>query len=90
MLDVHINAAGVPGAGSGEPGDYARAALLSLGAWAAVLATPELRKEYDPIVQDGRVIEMFDPETRISRIDFGLGWPAKYVRTSRHSHLFSF
>lgn len=51
--------------------------LASLDAWRAVLATPELRKEYDPAVQDGRIVEMFDPETRIAKTDFALGWPAK-------------
>lgn len=84
MLDVYINAADVLDAGNGKPRDHASAALLSLETWAAVLATPELRREYDPIVQDGRIVEMFDPETRIARIDFGLGWPAKYVSTFRH------
>lgn len=59
--------------------DPADAVLLNLQTWSAVLSTPELRREYDPVVQDGRIIEMFDPDTRIARTDFALGWPAKYV-----------
>lgn len=86
VLDVSINAADVFDAGSGKPKDCTTAALLNLETWAAVLATPELRREYDPIVQDGRIIEMFDPETRIARIDFGLGWPAKYVGILHHNY----
>lgn len=65
--------------GSGANLEQPQSALLSLEAWSAVLATPELRSEYDPAVQDGRIIEMFDPETRIARTDFALGWPAKCV-----------
>ena len=72
---------------SSKDGDVLRAVLdISLDgsvpgidSWKAVLATPEMRKEYDPSVQDGRIIEMFDPETRIQKIDFALGWPAKYA-----------
>lgn len=78
MLDVPIPpAAGTFEAGNGATKDPSNAALLSLDTWSAVLATPELRREYDPVVQDGRIIEMFDPETRIARTDFALGWPAK-------------
>lgn len=69
VLDVHIP---TPTAST-----ESSKALLSLDAWKAVLATPELRSEYDPVVQAGRIVEMFDPETRIARTDFALGWPAK-------------
>ncbi len=53
--------------------------LSQLNAWRAVLSTPEMRKEYDPAVQDGQILEMFDAETRIAKLDFALGWPAKWV-----------
>lgn len=53
--------------------------LSQLNAWRAVLSTPEMRKEYDSAVQDGQILEMFDAETRISKLDFALGWPAKWV-----------
>lgn len=75
MLDVPISP--TVDNDSNSPRDPATAALLSLDAWAAVLSTPELRREYDPVVQDGRIIEMFDPDARIARTDFALGWPAK-------------
>jgi hypothetical protein len=68
MLDVEL----APGAS-----DPATGALISLDAWKAILATPELRKEYDPYVQDGKVLELIDSQTRISKTDFVLGWPAK-------------
>lgn len=52
--------------------------LESLGAWKAVLTTPELRKEWDPTVDASHIVETcFDPDTRISKTDFTLGWPAK-------------
>ncbi|KAG8980898.1 hypothetical protein FRB90_007416, partial [Tulasnella sp. 427] len=51
--------------------------LASLDAWKAVLSTPELRKEWDPTVESSSVVETcFDPDTRISKTDFTLGWPA--------------
>jgi hypothetical protein len=51
--------------------------LQSLESWKAVLGTPELRKEWDPTVEGAHVVEMFDPETRITKTDFTLGWPVK-------------
>ena len=53
--------------------------LLDLEAWKAVLATPELRQEWDPAVESARILEMHDPSTRIIKTKFTLGWPAKYV-----------
>jgi hypothetical protein len=50
--------------------------LSSMNTWKAILSTPEMRKEYDPTVQDAHLIEMFDPHTRIAKTDFALGWPA--------------
>lgn len=52
---------------------------LDLESWKAVLSTPEMRKTWDPSVDDARLIEMFDPDTRIAKTDFILGWPAKSV-----------
>lgn len=50
---------------------------VSLGAWKSVLVTPELRKEWDPAVESAQLLEMFDQATRISKVNFTLGWPAK-------------
>lgn len=52
---------------------------VALEAWKAVLATPELRKEWDPAVESASLLEIFDPATRIAKTNFTLGWPAKYV-----------
>ncbi|TFY53977.1 hypothetical protein EVJ58_g9138 [Rhodofomes roseus] len=50
--------------------------LVSLETWKAVLSTPELRKEWDPAVEGAHMIEILDQATRISKVDFTLGWPA--------------
>ncbi|KAG8901797.1 hypothetical protein FRB99_005097 [Tulasnella sp. 403] len=51
--------------------------LESLESWKAVLTTPEMRKEWDPTVESSHTVETcFDPDTRISKTDFTLGWPA--------------
>jgi hypothetical protein len=50
-----------------------------------VLATPELRQVWDPAVEEARLVEMFDCETRICKTKFTLGWPAKYVSPTAHS-----
>lgn len=50
-----------------------------LDAWKAVITTPELRQEWDPAVEGAHLIEMFDHRTRISKTQFTLGWPAKWV-----------
>ncbi|KAH9941967.1 hypothetical protein B0H21DRAFT_824300 [Amylocystis lapponica] len=44
--------------------------------WKSVLATPELRKEWDPAVEGAHLVEMFDQATRVSKTNFTLGWPA--------------
>ncbi|XP_006461684.1 hypothetical protein AGABI2DRAFT_185799 [Agaricus bisporus var. bisporus H97] len=49
---------------------------VSLESWKAVLTTPELRQEWDPAVEEARLLEMFDHRTRISKTNFTLGWPA--------------
>lgn len=51
----------------------------SLEPWKAVLTTPELRQEWDPAVEDAHLLEMFDRNTRISKTNYTLGWPAKCV-----------
>jgi hypothetical protein len=53
--------------------------FVPLEPWKATLATPELRREWDPAVEEARFVEMFDNRTRICRTKFTLGWPAKYV-----------
>ena len=50
---------------------------LSLEMWKSVLVTPELRKEWDPAVEAAQLLEMYDQATRISKVNFRLGWPAK-------------
>jgi hypothetical protein len=52
---------------------------VSLESWKAVLSTPELRQVWDPAVEAAHLVEMFDPMTRVSKTNFTLGWPAKYV-----------
>ncbi|EKM50705.1 uncharacterized protein PHACADRAFT_213599 [Phanerochaete carnosa HHB-10118-sp] len=51
-------------------------ATSTLEACKAVLATPELRKEWDTAVERAQLLEMFDQATRISKTNFTLGWPA--------------
>ena len=53
---------------------------IPFDAWKSILATPELRQEWDPAVDSASLLEMIDPTTRISRTNFTLGWPAKCVR----------
>ena len=50
---------------------------LSLEACKAVIVTPELRKEWDPAVEQAQLLEMFDQATRICKTNFTLGWPAR-------------
>ncbi|PFH50939.1 hypothetical protein AMATHDRAFT_60111 [Amanita thiersii Skay4041] len=50
--------------------------LLSLEPWKAVLATPELRQDWDPAVEDAHFLEFIDPYVRICKTRFTLGWPA--------------
>lgn len=55
---------------------------VSLEPWKAVLTTAELQQEWDPAVEDAHLVEMFDQNTRISKTNYSLGWPAKYVSMS--------
>lgn len=55
---------------------------VSLEPWGAVLTTPELRQEWDPSVNEAHLLEMFDHDTRISKTNYTLGWPAKCVSIS--------
>lgn len=50
---------------------------ISLETWKSVLVTPELRREWDPAVEGAQLLEMFDQATRISKVNFRLGWPSK-------------
>ncbi|KAE9405446.1 hypothetical protein BT96DRAFT_916169 [Gymnopus androsaceus JB14] len=62
---------------------------VTLEPWRAVLATPELRQEWDPAVIDAHLVEMFNQDTRISKTNFTLGWPASprdAVTISRTMH----
>lgn len=45
----------------------------------SVLASPELRKEWDPAVESSQLLEMCDQATRVVKTNFTLGWPARYV-----------
>lgn len=51
--------------------------MVTLEPWRAVLTTPELRQEWDPAVVDAHLVEMFNQDTRISKTNFTLGWPAR-------------
>ncbi|OBZ73923.1 hypothetical protein A0H81_06441 [Grifola frondosa] len=62
-------------------------APISLESWKSILATPELRREWDPAVEAAQILEMIDPATRVSKVNFRLGWPANphepaYLRPS--------
>ena len=52
-------------------------ALVTLEPWKLVLSTPELRREWDPAVEESSLVEVFDSTTRICKTNFTLGWPAK-------------
>jgi hypothetical protein len=43
----------------------------------AVLQTAEVRGIWDQLVDKAAVIQVIDPQTRIIKTDFRLGWPAK-------------
>ena len=45
--------------------------------WRAVFGSPELRREWDPLVDKAQLLELLDPNTRVSKTDYALGWPAK-------------
>ncbi|QRV88538.1 start domain-containing protein [Ceratobasidium sp. AG-Ba] len=44
--------------------------------WRAVFGSPELRKEWDGMVDKAQVLEVVDSNTRVSKTDYVLGWPA--------------
>ncbi|KAF8578800.1 hypothetical protein K439DRAFT_1395236 [Ramaria rubella] len=50
--------------------------LVDLDKWRAVLSTPEIRGDWDPAVEGSSLVEMFDWNTRITRTNYALGWPA--------------
>ncbi|KAG6335999.1 hypothetical protein ID866_3094 [Astraeus odoratus] len=68
-----------------KSGEYVYRAVLdvpladeyaTMDTWKAVIATPELRQEWDPAVEGAHLVEMFDQRTRITKTKFTLGWPA--------------
>ncbi|KIK57033.1 hypothetical protein GYMLUDRAFT_61634 [Collybiopsis luxurians FD-317 M1] len=50
--------------------------MVTLEPWKAVLTTPELRQEWDPAVSEAHLVELVGQDTRISKTNFTLGWPA--------------
>ncbi|KAG9087573.1 hypothetical protein FS749_002834 [Ceratobasidium sp. UAMH 11750] len=65
VLRVVLDAEGDPEAG-----------VPSMEDWRAVFSVPELRKEWDPMVDKAQVLEVIDSSTRVSKTDYALGWPA--------------
>ena len=59
-------------------------ASSTLEACKAVLATPELRKEWDPAVEGATLVELCDQVTRIVKTNFTLGWPARCAEPHTH------
>lgn len=51
--------------------------VAELEKWKAILTTPDVRPEWDPSVETSSLVEMFDWDTRITRTNYTLGWPAK-------------
>ncbi|KAK4055962.1 hypothetical protein OIO90_002955 [Microbotryomycetes sp. JL221] len=62
---------------------------LDLDLFRAVLQTPELRSSWDKTVEDATTIELVDPQTRITKTDYRLGWPASPRDTITISKTFS-
>ncbi|GAA5972951.1 hypothetical protein JCM21900_006489 [Sporobolomyces salmonicolor] len=55
----------------------------------AVLGTPELRAQWDKLVEQATTLELLDPQTRVTKTDYRLGWPASPRDTITISRLFS-
>ena len=49
---------------------------LDLDAVRAVLSTPEIRSQWDKLVDASTGLSLLDPLTRITKTDYRLGWPA--------------
>lgn len=49
---------------------------FSIAAWKAVLATPEMRHEWDPAAESSQLLELLEVDVRVVKTDFTLGWPA--------------
>ncbi|PWN50029.1 hypothetical protein IE53DRAFT_369263 [Violaceomyces palustris] len=47
-----------------------------LFAFQSLLQTPDARSGWDRLVESGELVEQLDPKTRISKINYRLGWPA--------------
>lgn len=56
--------------------------IASIDSCKSVIASPELRKEWDPAVESAQLLEMCDQATRIVKTNFSLGWPARYAACS--------
>ncbi|KAG8718152.1 hypothetical protein FRC09_013088 [Ceratobasidium sp. 395] len=54
----------------------AEAGIPDVEDWRAVFGAPELRKEWDSLVDKAQVLEVLDSSTRVTKTDYALGWPA--------------
>lgn len=52
------------------------ASPIDLDAVRAVLSTPEIRPQWDKLVDASTGLSLLDPLTRITKTDYRLGWPA--------------
>ncbi|KAB5592539.1 hypothetical protein CTheo_4006 [Ceratobasidium theobromae] len=80
---VRVNASNANNGSLHKKGNVLRAIIeieeeLHPGAddWRAVFSAPELRKEWDMMVDKVQVLEVLDPYTRVVKTDYALGWPA--------------
>ncbi|SCV67425.1 BQ2448_5036 [Microbotryum intermedium] len=62
---------------------------VDLNSFKAVLQTPEVRSSWDKMVEHAHTIELLDPQTRICKTDYRLGWPASPRDTITISKTFS-
>ncbi|SCZ93898.1 BZ3500_MvSof-1268-A1-R1_Chr6-3g08965 [Microbotryum saponariae] len=62
---------------------------VDLSSFKAVLQTPEVRSSWDKMVEHAHTIELLDPQTRICKTDYRLGWPASPRDTITISKTFS-
>ncbi|KAK4699016.1 hypothetical protein P7C70_g7250, partial [Phenoliferia sp. Uapishka_3] len=69
--------------GSGGKPDIIRASTdfnltdgVGLEEWRSVLQTPEVRSSWDKLIEHAQDVELLDAQTRITKTDYRLGWPA--------------
>ncbi|GAA5990862.1 hypothetical protein JCM10908_000052 [Rhodotorula pacifica] len=62
---------------------------LDLDAVRAVLSTPEVRPQWDKLVDASTGLSLLDPLTRITKTDYRLGWPASPRDTITISRTFA-